>query len=120
MIKYEISDEFKHDFKKLAKRFPSLPGDLETAKKALIELRHLKNIDNLGTFEIPGFSSAESSFWKIKKFACRSLKGRGVKSGIRIIYNWRPDSSKVTLIEIYFKGDQKNEDRDRIKRFIKL
>jgi len=118
MIKYEESDEFKKDFKKLVKRFPSLLEDLATVKKAVIELRHLKNINNLSTFEIPGFSIKETSFWKIKKFACKSLKGRGAKSGVRVIYLWREVISQVVFIEIYFKGDKENEDRERFKKFI--
>jgi mRNA-degrading endonuclease RelE of RelBE toxin-antitoxin system len=117
MIEYEKADDFKKDFKKLAKRFVSLPGDLETVKKAVIELRHLKNINNLSTFEIPGFSSEGLSFWKIKKFACRSLKGRGCQSGLRVIYSWCENSYRVVFLEIYFKGDKENEDRERIRKF---
>lgn len=118
MIKYEESAEFKKDLKKLVKRFASLPGDLETVKKAVIELRHIHNLNNLSTFEIPGFNSAELSFWKIKKFACRSLKGRGAQSGLRVIYSWCKNSNKVVFIELYFKGDKTNEDKERIKKFI--
>jgi mRNA-degrading endonuclease RelE of RelBE toxin-antitoxin system len=116
MIDYEELDEFKKDLKKLVRRFPSLPEDLATVKKAVIELRHLKNINNLSTFEITGVSSEELSFWKIKKFACKSLKGRGNKSGMRIIYSWHENIGKVVFIEIYFKGDKENEDRERIKK----
>lgn len=115
MIEYEESDEFKKDLKKLAKRFISLPEDLQTVKKAVIELCHLKNINNLSTFEMPGFCTEDISFWKIKKFACKSLKGRGAKSGIRVIYSWCEVPSKVVFIEIYFKGDKENEDRKRLK-----
>ena len=117
MIKYEETQEFKKDFKKLLKRFKSLAEDLATLKKAVIEIYHLKNIDNLSTFEIQGFSFGEFSFWKIKKIACKSLKGRGVKSGLRIIYKYYKNIAKVVFIEIYFKGDKENEDKERIKRY---
>lgn len=110
MIKYEESAEFK-------KSFPSLPEDFAIVKKAVIELRHIKQINNLSTFEIPGFLSPESSCWKIKKFACKSLKGRGVKSGLRVIYRWHESVSKVFLVEIYFKGDQENENRELLKKY---
>jgi len=118
MIEYEESEEFKKDLKKLVKRFVSLPGDLETVKKAVIELRHIHDINNLSIFEITGFNSEDISFWKIKKFACRSLKGRGAQSGIRIIYSWRKHLNKVVFIEIYFKGDKANENKERIKKII--
>lgn len=117
MIEYEEANEFKGDFKKLVKRFVSLPSDFWTVKRNVIELRHSLNINNFGTFEIPGFSSEEFSFWKIKKFACRSLKGRGVKSGLRIIYRLDKHSDKVFFIEIYFKGDKATEDRTRIVKY---
>ena len=119
MIKYKESDEFKKDFKNLAKKFISLPEDLVTVKKAVIELRHVLNIDNLSTFEITGYNSEDVSFWKIKKFACKSLKGRGVKSGIRIVYCWCCEKEAIIFLEIYFKADKENEDRNRIKKYIK-
>jgi mRNA-degrading endonuclease RelE of RelBE toxin-antitoxin system len=118
MIKYEETDKFKKDLKKLLKRFRSLNEDLETVKKAVIELRHLKNIDNLATFEIPGFNSEMNTFWKIRKFACKSLKGSGVKSGIRVIYCWQERGKVILFLEIYFKGDKENEDRSRIIELI--
>lgn len=117
MIDYEETDEFKKDFKKLLKRFRSLSEDLEVAKKVVIELRHIKQIDNSSTFEIPGYNKSGWSFWKIKKFACKALKGRGVRSGIRIIYVFDGSNNKAVFLEIYFKGDKENENRDRIKNF---
>jgi len=100
------------------RRFPSLPDDLETVKKAVIELRHLKNINNMSTFEIPGCVCNMVSFWKIKKFACKSLKGRGNQSGIRVIYTWCPSTQKVVWFEIYYKSDKENENKDRIKNYL--
>lgn len=118
MIEYEESAEFKKDLKKLVKRFKSLPDDLVTVKKAVIELWHIKGIDNLSTVEISGFSSEDFCFCKIRKFACKSLKGRGVHSGIRVIYKWHKRINKVIFVEIYFKGDKESEDYDRIKEYI--
>jgi hypothetical protein len=57
--------------------------------------------------------------FKAKKFACRSLKGRGVMSGIRVIYAYYSESDKVELIQIYFKGIMENEDRQRILKLVK-
>lgn len=73
MINYEESTKFKKDLKKLLKRFKSLSEDLEVVKDNVIRLNHILAVDNLSTFEIPGFSSANFSFWKIKKFACKSF-----------------------------------------------
>lgn len=71
-------------------------------------------MDNGGIFRIPGLSFSTPRIFKVKKFACRSLRGRGSKSGIRVIYAYDEKEDRIDLIEIYFKGDKENEDRDRI------
>lgn len=117
-INYEETDDFQRDFKKLLKRYRSLKEDLETVKIAAIELFHLQKINNQSIFPIPGFCTEEIQICKIKKFACKALKGRGSKSGIRIIYAFQAKLLKVVFIEIYFKADQENEDSERIKRYL--
>jgi hypothetical protein len=51
---------------------------------------------------------------KVKKIACDSLKGRGVNSGLRLIYAYFKEEQKITFIELYHKSDKENEDRQRI------
>ena len=117
---YSETDEFKRDLKKLLKKFRSLGEDLEMVKQYDIELFHCQKIDKHGIFKIENAENDENlQFFKIKKFACRSLKGRGSKSGIRIIYAFHNSSLKVVFIEIYFKGEKENEDRERIKEYLK-
>ncbi len=81
-------------------------------------MRHEKRVDNQATFEISGFNSEKNTFWKIKKFACKSLKGFGVKSGIRVIYRLQEENNLVLFLEIYFKGDKENENKERIKKYL--
>lgn len=119
-INYGETEEFRKDFKKLLKKFRSLETDLEIVKVAAIELFHIQKIVNLSIFLIPGFCSEEIQICKIKKFACKALKGRGSKSGIRIIYAYHKAVQKVVFLEIYFKADQENEDRERIKSYLKM
>lgn len=113
-IKYLESEAFKKDFKKLFKKFHTLKDDLETAKKAAVELFHTENIDNQSITQLTGIQHPEIKFYKLRKFACKALKGRGAHSGIRIIYAFNIEKLSVEFIEIYFKADQENEDRDRI------
>ena len=119
MIDYVELPEFKKDFKKLNKRFRTLPDDITIAKRAAIELFHEKGIDNQSLSEITGLHGREPVY-KLKKFACRSLKGKGNKSGIRIIYAYNEEFKKVHFIEMYFKGDKENEDGARIVAYLKL
>jgi len=108
--------EFDRDLKKLRKRFPTIDEDLETFIQKELFLYHKLNIDNKGVFPIPGLSLGAIRVYKARKFACRSLKGRGVQSGIRVIYTYSESTDAIKLIEIYYKGDKENEDRDRISR----
>jgi hypothetical protein len=87
--------------------------------KAELNLYHKIGIDNGGIFPIQGLKIGETKVLKARKFACRSLKGTGVRSGIRVIYAYFEEEDRIELIEIYYKGDKKTEDRERIKRLYK-
>jgi len=117
-IRYSCVDPFKKDLRRLLKRFCSLNEDIERAKVNAIEIYHITKIDNHGIFPIQGFCRESVKILKVKKFSCKSLKGFGVQSGIRIIYAFYPAESKVEFIEIYYKGDKENEDRERIKVYL--
>jgi len=120
MMNYSETAEFARDFKRLRKKFPSLADDMEITKKFRIELFHIQKIDNKSIFEIENVgNNKESRFFKIKKFQCKSLKGRGAQSGIRIVYVFNSASLEVVFIEMYFKGEKENEDRERIKDYLK-
>ncbi len=110
---------FEKDLKKLSNRFKTLEDDLEIFVKTELKLYHKLDIDNKGIFQIPSLGIEEPPIYKAKKFACRALKGKGVQSGIRVIYAYFRDSDKIEFVEIYFKGDKENEDRDRILRHYK-
>lgn len=119
LITYKSTPGFKGDLKRLLKKFRTLEDDIEIAKKNAIELFHVMKIDNNSIEPVPSFYSEELEICKIKKFACRALKGRGVQSGIRVIYAYYILTNTVDFIEIYFKGEKENEDRSRIKEYLK-
>jgi len=108
--------DFERDLKKLSKRFRTLPDDLQNFIQTELNLYHKLKIDNGGIFQIPGLSLSHPKIYKAKKFACRSLKGRGAKSGIRLIYDYFEEADRIELVELYFKGDKENEDKARIIR----
>jgi len=108
-------DKFKKDLKKLRKRYKTLEEDLATFIKAQLCLFHKEKIDNKGIVRIPGLGIESPSIYKATKFACRALKGTGSRSGIRVVYAYFEEEDKIELVEIYFTGDKKNEDRQRIK-----
>lgn len=108
-------DEFKKDLKKLLKRFPSLEGDLESFISTQLIAYHKLNVDNHGIVPVEGIATKSAKIYKVLKFACKSLKGKGVHSGIRITYAYFSTEDHIQFVEIYYKGDQENESRDRIK-----
>ncbi len=118
-IFHEVSSlpEFEKDIKKLLKRFKTLEDDLEIFIKNELNLYHKLKIDNKGVFQVPGLKIEIPKIYKAKKFACRSLKGKGVQSGIRVIYAYFEEQDSIELIEIYYKGDKENEDRERILKY---
>lgn len=109
--------EFEKDLKKLSKKFHTLEEDLEIFIEKQLQLFHKLNIDNKGIFPIPDLRISYPKIYKAKKFACRSLKGKGVASGIRVIYAYFDKEDIVEFIEIYYKGDKENEDRERILKY---
>ncbi len=119
-MKYNQTGEFTHDINKLLKKFSTLVEDLEVVKKNAIELFHIYKINNGSVFEIQrAGNTKELQFYKIKKFACKSLKGKGVRSGLRVIYAYSPSQQKIIFLEIYFKAKQVNEKHSRIKMYLK-
>ena len=108
--------EFEKDLKDLRKRYRTIDEDLDIFIEKQLNLYHKLNIDNGGIFEIPELKIEYPKVYKAKKFACRSLKG-GAHSGIRVIYAYFENEDKIELIEIYYKGDKANEDKERIKKY---
>lgn len=102
--------EYKKDLKNLLKKYRTLNDDLEVVKRVL----------EVSPDERPPFSfridnlDLETCVIKVKKIACKALKGRGVNSGLRLIYAHFPDEKKITFIELYHKNDKENEDKKRI------
>jgi hypothetical protein len=109
---------FRKDMKALSKRFRSLPEDLRAFINAALMLYHKVGgayAEAQGIYQISGLGFASPKIYKARKFACKSLKGKGSRSGIRVIYAYFEDLDRIDLVEIYFKGDKENEDRERIK-----
>jgi len=109
-MKFEELSEYKKDLKKLLKKFRSLPQDMIIVKQVLAVCPDERppfsfRIDNLGI---------QTCIIKVRKIACQSLKGRGVHSGLRLVYAYFENENKIIFIELYHKNDKENEDRERI------
>ncbi len=110
-IEFDELSEFKKDLKNLLKKYRTLKDDLEVVKLDLSDEPGESppfsfRIENLGI---------KSCIIKVRKIACKALKGKGVNSGLRLIYAHFPDQQKIIFIELYHKSDKENEDKKRIK-----
>ncbi len=115
-MKYIYWNIFKKEFKKLCKKYKSLWEDFEDF---LAEISSdptwrtiLSNIIERITIKDSG------SYYKVRKFVCKSISRNSSNSGIRIIYkydnDWKIEFEEITFVEIYHKNDRENHDNSRI------
>jgi mRNA-degrading endonuclease RelE of RelBE toxin-antitoxin system len=109
-------EAFSKDLKQLLKKYRSLEEDLDNFINAQLRLYHKLHIDNRGLYPINNLGFKTPQIYKAKKFACKSLKGKGARTGIRVIYSYLPEKDEIYLIEIYSKSDKENENKERIKK----
>ncbi len=98
--------EFAKEFKRLVKKYQSLPDDLEEFKRVI-------TVEPLGNSKHFTVITRNDRCTVVKaRLFCRYLKG----SSLRIIYAFH--NMRVVFIEIYHKGDKENENRERIKAYL--
>jgi hypothetical protein len=107
-MNFDELSEFSKEFKRLAKKYKSLPEDIKEFKRvvSVVPLGNSKHFNVITNTE-------QCAIIKARLF-CRYLKGLS----LRIIYAFHSQSQKIDFIEIYFKGEKENEDRERIKGYL--
>ena len=90
---FDDIEEYVKDLKKLTKRFRSLPEDITVLKKVLEVQPEAAPPMSL---RISGLMT-EEIFVKVRRMACKSLKGRGSNSGFRLIYHYDKINEKISL-----------------------
>jgi len=101
--------EFEREFKKLSKKYRSLSHDIKDFEDIIRD-----NPCGVGKGFVTVHSSPTCKIVKAR-LACESLQNKNM----RIIYAYHKDRIEFMYIEIYFKGDKQNEDRERIEEYIK-
>lgn len=108
MVSFSQLPEFENELKKLSKRYPTLVYDVEDIK-SILETSPTgigKNFTIIATSETIKIVKV--------RLHCESLRARTV----RIIYAYHKDEIRFMYLEIYYKGDKENEDRERIKEYL--
>ena len=112
-MNFKSTPGFQKDFKKLFKKFKTLDSDL-------IEFKKILTVSPLGIGKHFNVITKSGHVYIIKaRFFCQSLK----RKSLRIIYAYIGDCKTVEMIEIefieiYFKGDRINENKERIKDYL--
>ena len=109
MMNFDELPEFTKECKRFARRYKSLSGDLQ-------EFKNVVSVVPLGNSKHFNIVTQTESVKIVKaRLFCRYLKG----SSLRVIYSYIEKEKKVEFTEMYFKGDKENEDRERIRRYLK-
>lgn len=106
--------EFDKQFKTLLKKYRTLEEDLDLLKRVLETYPRgypprIFRVSGLGI---------NTEIYKVKHFRCKTLKHKGSRSGIRIVYAFFAQEEKIEFIEIYYKEKDDIEcDKNRILKY---
>ncbi len=109
MTSFNAIAEFEKEFKRLIKKYKTIDDDFEKFKKVIFTTP-----TGVGkNFVI--IHSTETVKVVKARMACRTLHDHS----LRVIYAYFEQNQHIDFIELYFKGDKENEDRERIKEYLK-
>ena len=107
-MRFDELTEFWKEYKRFARKYKSLPNDLEEFRKvvSVIPLGNGKHFHVIRRTEVLHIVKA--------RLFCRYLKG----SSLRIIYAYSEEEQRIEFIELYYKAEKENEDRGRIDEYL--
>ncbi|HBD05101.1 TPA: hypothetical protein DCZ32_01430 [Candidatus Uhrbacteria bacterium] len=109
MNNFNAISKFEKEFERLLKKYNTLHEDFEKFKKVLQTAP-----TGVGKNFVAIHSSQSVKIIK-SRMACRALRDRS----LRIVYAYNDQNQRIEFIEIYYKGEKENEDRERIKEYLK-
>lgn len=105
---FKRTPEFEKEYRRLAKKFRSLPDDICDFEKILEAYP-----TGIGTKFAIVHSDQKVKIVKAR-LACRALR----ESSLRVIYAWHEACITFFYIELYHKNEKENEDRERIRNYL--
>jgi|SaaInlLV_10m_DNA_2_1039722.scaffolds.fasta_scaffold120435_1 hypothetical protein len=107
-MKFKEGKSFEKDWKRLIKKYSSLPVDLQIFKSVLID----NPLGNRKHFHV--ITKTETIHIIKARFFSRYLR----KSSLRIVYSYAEELDCIEFIELYFKGAKSNHDQARIDSYL--
>jgi len=107
-MNFDELPEFQKEHKRLKKKYKSLADDLQEFQNVVsaVPLGNSKHFNIITQTEVVYIIKA--------RLFCRHLRG----SSLRVIYAYFEQEQKIEFVEIYYKGDKENENRERIKEYL--
>ncbi len=107
-MRFDELPEFRKELKSLAKKYKSLPEDLQEFSNTVSAVPHgnSKHFAAIAQTDVLCIIKA--------RLFCRYLKG----SSLRIVYAYFEQDRRIEFIELYHKGNKENEDRARINKYL--
>lgn len=112
--------EFENDILSLTEKFETLGQDLKVFIETALKLYHVLKVDNEGVRILKNLNKETGKIYEAFKFACRSMKGKGAKTGIKVVYAHFEQEKRIELIEMYYQEDKDNPDQERLTKYYKL
>ena len=109
MTTFSSLPEFEKELKRLAKKYPTLVSDIKDIEEIICE-----SPTGIGKNFTLIHTSEDTKVVKVR-VQCESLRART----IRMVYAYRAQRVEFMYIELYFKGEKENEDRERIQEYLK-
>ena len=107
-MNFDELPEFQKERKRLARKYRSLSEDLQ-------EFRNVVSVVPLGNSKHFAVIARNETLHVVKaRLFCRYLKG----SSLRVIYSYFEQERRIEFIEMYYKGEQKNENRGRVRAYL--
>jgi mRNA-degrading endonuclease RelE of RelBE toxin-antitoxin system len=95
-------EEFEKDLKRLLKKYRTLNEDLQIVR---LDLTDEPGEHPPFSYRIEGLGIT-TLHHQSKKIACKAMKGKGVNSGLRLVYAWFEEEERIVFVEMYYKGDK--------------
>ncbi len=122
-MNFEYSSEFAKELKKLAKKWRSLPLDIEVVQPFISELYTSGDNQELADFRSAFFNGKRATILQTTSDAevvkmRLDVESLGTNDKVRIIFVAVITTQTVTFIELFAKNEKNREDVQRIKRYL--
>jgi hypothetical protein len=123
-MNFDQTSDFDKDLKHLAKKWRSLPDDIEYIKPNILSLYVERDDIDIQKYRDDLFATKKAAIITVTPSGVEIIKIRldvaaiGNNSKVRIVFVAARQANTITFIEIYAKNEKDREDQARIRRYL--